>query len=154
MKLKLINPKILSDLNKVTFMFHTRRHPDVDSMLTGDPPSDFNSHLQYLTSVKNKKFYVAIDGDAPVGYSQITESEDCLELGFVVHPDFQGKGFGKDLVKETLKKSKELSLNNQSIYLVVKKSNLKAINIYTKFGFKKVSENVAGEIVMEYMNDS
>ncbi|HWQ20004.1 MAG TPA: GNAT family N-acetyltransferase [Methanotrichaceae archaeon] len=53
---------------------------------------------------------------------------------FVVREDFRGKGAGKMIMKHVVK---EMRLNSiSSLYLYVKKENLKAINLYEDCGFK------------------
>ena len=134
----------------ILFLYTTRTHPDVDPMLTGRAPSDLSEHLRYISKVqeKSKWIFVSIVDDAAVGYSQIYDvTKNKLEVGFVIHPDYQGRGLGKQIVKITIEKSKDL-FPNRSITLYVKEDNIKAIYIYQSFGFKKVASN-AGLIYME-----
>ena len=58
------------------------------------------------------------------------------ELTIVVHPDFQAKGIGKMLftsLLETIEKDKKDVLR---VELIVRESNLKAIEFYKSLGFK------------------
>ncbi len=140
-----MNLHLAKSNSDLKFLFETRRHPLVSTMLTGDPPSDFSQHFSYILKVqeKTKWILIATDNKTPIGYGQIYDiQEKQLEVGFVVHPDFQGKGYGKELVFETVKKAEDL-FPNKKIILYVKKENFKAIHIYKKFGFmeKNIKDN-------------
>ena len=59
-------------------------------------------------------------------------------LNVAVHPDYQGMGIGKELVKYVNDFAVENNLT--FVTLEVRPSNEKAINLYTGFGFEKVGE--------------
>lgn len=132
--------KIDLDDNDLNFLYETRRHPAVDKMLTGSPPDSMEQHLNYISKVQGitRWIFVAYDGVIRVGYSQIYDiRDDQLEVGFVIHPDFQGKGFGKEIVIATINKALEL-FSNRKIILYVKRDNQRAIHIYRSIGFECV----------------
>lgn len=52
---------------------------------------------------------------------------------FGILPEFQGKGFSKILLEESLKYCKELGAQ---VKLEVHSQNIKALGLYKKFGFK------------------
>jgi len=119
------------------FLYNTRTNPNVSKMLTGNPPLSYDAHLEYINKFQGKSrwVFIACHEYGHIGYSQIYNvEENSLEVGFVVHPDFQGWGLGKELVFSTINKAKEL-FPNRKIYLYVKDNNLKAIHIYLKLGF-------------------
>ena len=131
--------KLAESEKEIIFLFDTRRNPIVDSMLSGDPPHTFEDHRKYIESNQEKKrwIYIAYEMDEMVGYSQVygvTDSE--MEVGFVIHPDYQNRGFGKELVKVTIKKAQETFPKRKTV-LYVKKSNPKAIHVYEKLGFEE-----------------
>ena len=129
------------------FLYETRTHSSVSKMLTGDPPQSYESHLNYIKKVqeKNRWIFVAQLINLFVGYSQIYNvTEDNLEVGFVIHPNFQGKGLGKNLVVLTIARAKEL-FSNRKIYLYVKSDNFKAIHIYESLGF--VNKNCKNNVI-------
>lgn len=77
-----------------------------------------------------------------VGLKNINTSQKSGEYwGFIGEKSFWGKGIGKFMIEEVLKKTKELRL--KKVYLNVSSKNLRARNLYQKMHFKKVSE---GEI--------
>lgn len=56
---------------------------------------------------------------------------------FAIKPDFQGKGFSKHMVKESLQFAKEKGCQ---IKLEVHQSNTKAINLYKNAGFQYLGD--------------
>ena len=126
MRLVGINPK------GIKFLYNLRTNPEIDKFLTGNPPISFNEHMRFLSS-NSDRFWVLEDGSVYVGYGQIKEEdEDTCEVGFVIDPKYQGRGYGKKIVDLICDKAKEKYKN---ILLEVKKDNLKAIHIYEKYGF-------------------
>lgn len=57
-------------------------------------------------------------------------------LTLAVHPDFQGHGFAKQILEHALETSKEHGAD--TIYLEVRPSNVRAIEIYSKAGFNEI----------------
>lgn len=137
-----LTPLDPSNENQIKFMYNLRTNPAIDGMLSGDPPKNYEQHNNYLQK-NHKRFFIAInDKKNLIGYSQLS---DMGEVGFVVSPDFQGKGYGKSLVIETLKIGFK---THEKLNLVVLKNNPVAIHIYEKYGFKTVS-TAENEVVME-----
>jgi ribosomal-protein-alanine N-acetyltransferase len=56
---------------------------------------------------------------------------------FGIHPDFQGQGLSKPLMNASMDFINELG---QQVKLEVHKGNVKAINLYKKFGFKYLGD--------------
>lgn len=71
---------------------------------------------------------VAVEEDKLLGYIMIKEEEEVMNL--VVHPDSRGKGIGKKLMEEVMKKSKRLISRSRE-------NNKNAINFLKKLGFKE-----------------
>ena len=55
---------------------------------------------------------------------------------FGILPEFQGKGFSKILMKQSLKFCKEVGVQ---VKLEVHSQNINAVSLYTKFGFKQLA---------------
>jgi RimJ/RimL family protein N-acetyltransferase len=135
-----VNLKLAKEDSDFKFLYNTRIHPEVSKMLSGEAPKSYEDHLNYLDRVQEKSRWIFIayfDFSTlnRVGYSQIYNvTEEKLEVGFVIHPDYQGWGLGKKIVIFTLEKVKEL-FPNRVVYLYVKSDNFKAIHIYKSLGF-------------------
>jgi [ribosomal protein S18]-alanine N-acetyltransferase len=73
-----------------------------------------------------------------IGTSWITsDGRRMLLHHFGILPDYQGKGLSKILLKESFKFVKE---SGMQVKLEVHSSNVKAINLYKKFGFNLLNE--------------
>jgi ribosomal protein S18 acetylase RimI-like enzyme len=73
-----------------------------------------------------------------IGTSWMTcDGRRILLHHFGILSDFQGKGLSKILLNESLKFVKE---SGMQIKLEVHSSNIKAINLYNKFGFKLLKD--------------
>ncbi len=89
----------------------------------------------------DKKIWIAYDEEIhePVGYIQYTIESLAhrrCEVGYVVHPLHQGKGYGNALVDWSIRKVTTFEEPIHRLFLYVLVSNKKAINIYLKYGFK------------------
>lgn len=82
---------------------------------------------------------LALDGDDIAGLSTITSSHKIksrhdAELGVVVARKYQGKGIGTALIRQVIDWVKENDITTR-ISLEVRADNIKAVEIYLKFGF-------------------
>ena len=60
---------------------------------------------------------------------------DSHLLNITISKDYQGRGFGKKILKKVLLQSKVLGAT--IVFLEVRVSNFRAISFYEKFGFKR-----------------
>ncbi|MEM2158205.1 MAG: ribosomal protein S18-alanine N-acetyltransferase [Sulfolobales archaeon] len=95
-----------------------------------------------------KAFIVAEVDDKVVGYVMCrVESgighlkRGLIKMGHVVSvavlPDYRRRGIGKMMMEESMRRLKEY-YNVSEVYLEVRVSNLPAINLYEKLGFRKL----------------
>lgn len=98
---------------------------------------DYTSSSSLVTeSINSKKIeaYVAKTDSELIGVCNVNlESEDVSIFGLGISPEYQGNGFGKEMLNLIIKKL--LNMNISSITLEVDSSNNKAFNLYTKNGF-------------------
>lgn len=88
--------------------------------------------------------------DAVVGYQSTVLEKDQKVIAFclmqpvldeanlllmAVHPDYQGKGFGAEILKDAIQR---LGENCVQIFLEVRESNRAAIALYEKVGFHQI----------------
>ncbi|MFC1637447.1 ribosomal protein S18-alanine N-acetyltransferase [Candidatus Margulisiibacteriota bacterium] len=78
------------------------------------------------------KYLVAKEGNGIVGYigTERIAGETHI-INMAVHPDSQGKGIGKELLKAVLN-------DPDVVFLEVRASNVPAQKVYQHFGFKNV----------------
>lgn len=83
--------------------------------------------------IAGTKFFVAVKGQEVLGYAGVSQ---ILDEGYItniaVYPQYRNKGIATALINEIFK------IENLSfVSLEVRESNLKAISLYEKMGFKK-----------------
>jgi len=138
-----LEPLDLNDFESVYFLFETRSHPAVCACLFGKPPPDLETHKAWLTAnVPSKRlmYVFRLDG-VPVGYCHAYDFDQhnkTFEAGFVIHPDFQGLGYGSVLVEVFLAEMCE-KFDTWKVLLRVKEDNYVALGLYHKQGFATVS---------------
>ena len=83
-------------------------------------------------------YYVYIENNKLLGYISTSFDGDVIEiLNFCVDKNYQGKGIGKKLLAYVL--SILYSKGAKSSILEVRESNIKAISLYKKMGYKEIS---------------
>ncbi len=86
----------------------------------------------------SKKFVLELNGKV-IGYIIYwVISEEATIMSFAIDREHQNKGYGELLLKESLKK-----IGAKRVSLDVRKTNLRAIRLYRKLGFRLVSERKA-----------
>jgi ribosomal protein S18 acetylase RimI-like enzyme len=110
---------------------------EVSRLLTvafGWPPSDV---LERLTTDASSTLLVDYDG-ATVGTLRLTR-EDVLAgvYGFAVHPSWQGRGIGRDVLRRVCRQLREDGVHRIGLEVAV--DNDHALGLYTSLGFKKVT---------------
>lgn len=125
----------LNNPDHVGCMYKVRTHPDVDRNLNAAPPKNLLEHTQYLYRVKNKQFFIILADHVCCGYCQCSFSDEEIELGWAIHPDYWGRGVGSYAVQRLI----DLMLPyHKDLVLVVKKNNQRAIALYRKHHFSMV----------------
>lgn len=100
----------------------------------GNPQRGDNLDIIMQSISMGGKMLVAVNADDKViGTSWMTFDGRRIHLHhFGVHPDYQQKGIGKLLVRESLQFVKQ---KGYQVKLEVHQSNIAAINLYKQFGF-------------------
>ena len=148
LKLKPFSPE---DADDCSFLFETRTHHEVAVQLLQPPPPNFSTHKSYLDGLTERGIDLFLVWDNPggyyerIGYAQAqAKGSAVVELGWVIHPKFQGQGYGKRAVWAWMAHNKQ---RGRSFELSVKQSNARAISLYQKFGFQKVEVDYGTQVV-------
>ena len=126
MKNLVIDKMTLSDLNEIS------------DNLTSDFDEFWNSSI-LESELKNpfSKYIIARLNKKIVGFAGVIDTVDQLEItNIVVKKDFRKNGIGNELLVELIKFAKENG--KDKITLEVNSTNLAAIKLYEKNGFKNV----------------
>jgi len=103
------------------------RIEDIKSIKEMDDVSLKAKHsLEYLINNLGS-ILVAVEEDKVLGYIMVKREE---VMNLVVHPDSRGKGIGRKLIEEVMKKSNRLTSRSRE-------NNKIAINFLKKLGFKE-----------------
>jgi ribosomal protein S18 acetylase RimI-like enzyme len=78
----------------------------------------------------------------PIAYGHIDycKETNIYWLGICILDEYQGKGFGNQMMIKLIEIFKEKQLSKE-LYLTVDKDNQKAINLYKKFNFDLIEDN-------------
>ena len=111
--------------------------------------------VQTLESLReeygNKLILKAVINGKIVGSVRAYEDEGTCYIGrLFVHPEYQNKGIGTQLMKCIEEKFKE----SKRFELFTGKKSIKNIYLYNKLGYKIVREERDNEITMVYMEKS
>jgi len=95
----------------------------------------------YKNGMLGSNYFVVSNNEGKVGYIRIKFQSETKKifLGLDLDPRYHGRGFSVTIYQEASKLVFEL-YNVKEIYLRVLKTNIVAINLYKKLGFKKISE--------------
>ncbi|MEI6553712.1 MAG: GNAT family protein [bacterium] len=95
-------------------------------------------------SIGTKKFFTILSDGKYIGFmglSNINKKIGNASVFILIGEDgYRGRGIGKQSMDHLIKYAFE-DLNLKSLYLEVDKSNLPAIRLYDKLGFKKIGED-------------
>ena len=111
---------------------------EIANNLTSDFDEFWNSSI-LESEIKNpfSQYIIAKINKEIVGFAGVIDTVDQLEItNIVVRKDFRKKGIGNELLTELIKLAKENG--KEKITLDVNNTNLAAIKLYEKNGFKNV----------------
>lgn len=86
---------------------------------------------------KDHEYYVIMNRNQFIGFFNIYKKEMFQKL-FIL-PELRGKGIGKLVIGEIIKKFNN-PWNKRKMYFYVKKSNKVALNLFKKYGFKECAD--------------
>ena len=103
-----------------------------------------NTLLEVLVNKTDKRLWIYEVNNDVVGFIiDMRHKDEISLLNIAIHKCLQGMGHGLKMLKKYIKSLPE----KYSIYLEVNKNNIKALNMYTKLNFERVS------IRKSYYND-
>ena len=113
---------------------HVPQVAQLEKLCFSDPWSE--KSIASELSNKLALWLVAVDGDSVAGYvgSQTVIDETDM-MNIAVHPDIRRKGIGEMLVFRLVEELD--SMGSHALMLEVRASNVPAISLYEKLGFKQ-----------------
>ena len=101
-----------------------------------------NGWLDEFRDRKNTWNYAVALNRSLIGFSLLSViAEGDAEFRIAIHPDWTGKGVGREITIATLKTGFR-HLNLAKIHLIVRKNNPRALKLYKRAGFATIGESV------------
>ena len=109
-------------------------------MITDAPPMESTRRFVEGAIRTGRPHVVALDADRVIGWCDIRPHalegfRHCGELGMGLLPEYRGRGLGRLLVEDVLRRSWAFGLTR--VELEVYASNLAAIRLYERTGFRR-----------------
>ncbi len=114
---------------------HVAQIAQIEKLCFSDPWSE-NSISSELNS-RISLWFVALDGNSVAGYigsQSVLDEADMMNVA--VHPDYRRQGIGEKLVLALAQALTEKEI--RGLMLEVRESNIPAIALYEKLGFRQV----------------
>ncbi|PEK57601.1 GNAT family N-acetyltransferase [Bacillus wiedmannii] len=108
---------------------------EISSKAFGDSAKNTATWLQKMINSPSYQVYCALIGEKVIGTITVSEQEQSTTLsGFAVHPSYQGKGYGKDILSYMVHTL--ITKGISTIELDVETKNNHALKLYTQCGFE------------------
>ncbi|MEK7016900.1 GNAT family N-acetyltransferase [Bacillus sp. FSL R9-9410] len=108
---------------------------EIASKAFGDSATNTSTWLQKMMKSPSHQVYIAFINEKAIGTITVTEQEQYTTLsGFAVHPSYQGKGYGKDILSYMVHTL--ITEGVSTIKLDVETKNNNALKLYTQCGFE------------------
>jgi ribosomal protein S18 acetylase RimI-like enzyme len=120
------------DLPVIASLFAIDRHESEENSL---------HRVQQIAARPRQQFYLATFGDEQLGCHEPVGTLRLLDLdtqfgiyGFIVHPDYRGRGYGRQMLQEIIHIARDKS--DKPIMLDVDVTNERALGLYRSVGFE------------------
>ena len=109
---------------------------EIEVMAYKNPYWNQNMLFEVLANKTDKRLWIyEVDNDVVGFIIDMRHKGEISLLNIAIHKCLQGMGHGLKMLKKYIKSLPE----KYSIYLEVNKNNIKALNMYSKLNFEKVS---------------
>ena len=124
--------------NDLQFVYNLYMHSQVNPHLMYENMDLEQFSPIYQDLLNDNIKYIFEDNNIPIGMFKLTQLKyRCSHIGYVgglaIHPDFGGKGFGKQMMQEIIELAKEKGILR--LELSVGSENFQAQKLYEKLGF-------------------
>ncbi len=127
-----------NNINSIEILEMSLTNVDEIKLMENELNISITSKENIIKDINNSnfKYFIAKYNDIIIGYISICYVMDIDIEAIVVRKDYQNQGIGSLLLKHVFEFAKTNNMNN--IFLEVRVSNKKAINLYTKNGFEQI----------------
>lgn len=108
---------------------------EISSKAFGDSAKNTATWLKKMMNSPSHQVYCALIDEKVIGTITVSEQEQSTTLsGFAVHPSYQGKGYGKDILMSMVHTL--ITKGASTIELDIETKNNNALKLYTQCGFE------------------
>ncbi|OOZ76190.1 GNAT family N-acetyltransferase [Bacillus cereus] len=108
---------------------------EISSKAFGDSVENTATWLQKMMDSSSHQVYSALIDEKVIGTITVSKEDQSTTLsGFAVHPSYQGKGYGKDILTSMIHAL--ITKGVSTIKLDVETKNNNALKLYTQCGFE------------------
>ncbi|WP_318581502.1 GNAT family N-acetyltransferase [Bacillus paranthracis] len=108
---------------------------EISSKAFGDSVENTATWLQKMMDSSSHQVYSALIDEKVIGTITVSKEDQTTTLsGFAVHPSYQGKGYGKDILTSMIHTL--ITKGVSTIKLDVETKNNNALKLYTQCGFE------------------
>ncbi|PRT23403.1 GNAT family N-acetyltransferase [Bacillus wiedmannii] len=108
---------------------------EISSKAFGDSAKNTATWLQKMMNSPSYQVYCALIDEKVIGTITVSEQEQSTTLsGFAVHPSYQGKGYGKDILSYMVHTLITKGISTIELDVETKKNH--ALKLYTQCGFE------------------
>jgi UDP-4-amino-4,6-dideoxy-N-acetyl-beta-L-altrosamine N-acetyltransferase len=131
-----------------------RNHPEISRWMINEhvSPEEHTQFIGKLKSDNSRKYWLVFLDKEPIGTAYVTDITSVdAEIGLYMNPTQVGRGYGQRMLKAVL----DLVCNSYTLKrlrLEVFETNVAAIHVYQKFGFKQIGTKQSQkglELIME-----
>lgn len=140
-KMVLEEPRLSNTLSK-RLQFRPARPEDtsilarITALAFNMPEDEVNWYAESAISQPNRRYYIGEVDGVVIGKIDVSLSDGSgLILGFAVLPEYQGQGYGRQILARTVQEI--FSSGQQNIWLEVSTANKQALALYQSCGFKE-----------------
>ncbi len=121
---------------------------EITAAATGDPLEEKLKAVEQGMMEAHQRYFLARLHDEPVGTLRVSEHPPHTYItAFAVRPDFQGRGFGRQMLLETI--ARLLAEGRQHIRIEVETDNRNALGLYESCGFRATTAYLYYQIACE-----
>ena len=125
------------NLEDIPYLLNLRKETMNEHLKNMNMPIDEETHLKRI-KYHFENGYIVYNGEKRIGFLKYVCAEKSIYLVQIqVEPNYQGQGYGNQLLQYLVEKSEELKCR---VHLEVLKKN-PARKLYEKFGFKIIGED-------------
>ncbi len=132
----------LADTKDSSAIYNIRYEPSINSISADQKVVSFEKHdawfkQQYFSGLENKCFILK-SSDAVAGYCRFDRNNKGeFNISIAISPKFQGQGFGKKLLSESM----ALMGLDKIFIATIFKNNLASLKLFQRNGFVKIGED-------------